>query len=575
MMPETKFFHRIWLSVALLALGCGCCAAQAPAARAGREISGVVVSAKSGEPLAEAHVMLARTRDRKQVAETDTDAEGRFAFRSLGDGKFDLSASRRGYVAASYEQHDSGVSTAIVTGEGLISTGLRFELLPQAAIYGTVAEDSGDPVAMARVTLYRKDQYRGTGEIRRAAVTTADAKGNFELPHLLPGAYFACAMGSPWYARRGQPPRGGAQDPASQSRLAALNVAYPPTCYPDVTDPQAAVPIMLAAGDRIEVNLAMHPLPSVHLEMQIPSADDRRGRIMPQFGLDMFGNSEPDMAWFTNTMEGNGRDGNGSQKVEIDGLPPGQYEVEFPGQPGEASRRMSLDASADSPPIDLSAATPLATITGKVAAADGGSMPSSATIRLAQHGENREAVAQIAADGTFTLQSVRPGEYDVVINSSGFVVAITSLRARGGTLSGATLKVGSDAIVLTATVGEVNATVSGVVKRDGSAKPGVFVVMAPADMNAPRAMWRANQSDSDGTFDMAHVAPGTYTVAAIEQGWTLDWSRPEVIAPYLARGAKVTVAPGVREVEVKDALEAQPLSLQQARAPDAAPAANQ
>jgi hypothetical protein len=574
MMPQTKFFRRIWLSVALLALGRGCCAAQSPAARTGREISGVVVSAKSGEPLAEAHMMLARTKDRKQVAETDTDAEGRFAFESLGDGKFDLSASRRGYVAASYEQHDSGVSTAIVTGDGLVSTGLRFELLPQAAIYGTVAEDSGDPVPMARVSLYRKDPNGGTGRIRRMATTMSDAVGNFELPRLAPGAYFACAMGSPWYARRGQTPR-GAQDPASRIRLAALNVAYPPTCYPDVTDPQAAAPILLAGGDRVEVNLAMHPLPAVHLELQMPSPDDIRGHIMPQFAVEMFGNSEPDMASVTYTMEGNGRDGNGSQKVEIDGLPPGQYEVEFPGQNGEASRRMSLDAAADNPPIDLSAATPLAAITGKVTAADGGSMPSSATIRLTQHGENREAVAQIAADGTFTLQSVRPGEYDVVINSSGFVVAITSLSAKGGTLSGARLKVGSDAIVLTAIVGEANATVSGVVKRDGSAKPGVFVVMAPADMNAPRAMWRANQSDSDGTFDMAHVAPGTYTVAAIEQGWTLDWSRPEVIAPYLARGAKVTVAPGVREVEVKDAFEAQPLNLQQAKAPDAAPAANQ
>jgi hypothetical protein len=130
MTPETKSLCRIWLGIALLASGLGCCAAQAPVAGAGREISGVVVSAKSGEPLADTHVELARTGDRKSVAETVTDAEGGFAFESLADGKYDLSASRRGFVSSSYEQHDSGVSTAIVTGEGLVSTGLRFELVP-------------------------------------------------------------------------------------------------------------------------------------------------------------------------------------------------------------------------------------------------------------------------------------------------------------------------------------------------------------------------------------------------------------------------------------------------------------
>jgi hypothetical protein len=568
MMPETKFLCRITVGVALLALGLSCGAAQAPAVKTGREISGVVVSAKSGEPLAEAHVMLARTRDRKQVAEMDTDAEGRFAFESLSDGKFDLSASRRGYVAASYEQRDSGVSTAIVTGEGLISTGLRFELLPQAAIYGTVVEDSGDPVSRARISLYRRDPYRGTGQIRRVAMTMADDVGNFELPHLSPGAYFACAMGSPWYARRGRPPRGGAQDPASQARLAALNVAYPPTCYPDVTDPQAAAPIMLAAGDRVEVNLPMHPLPAVHLEVQLPSPDDRRGRIMPQFGMEMFGNSESMMASVAYTSSGNGGDANGQQTVEIDGLPPGQYDVDLPGQNGETSKRMSVDAAANSPLIDLAAATPIAAVSGKVTMAGGGSFPVSSVVRFIPRQGNQEAVAQLAADGTFSIQTVRPGDYDVIVNLSGSQRPVNLLSAKGGTLSGSVLKVGSEAVVLTGTVGEAGATMNGVVKRDGVPKSGVFVVLAPADLNAARWMWRINQSDSDGTFNMSSVAPGEYTVAAIEQGWTLDWSRPEVIAPYLARGVKVTVASGARTMDLKDVVDALPLNLPPGKASD-------
>jgi hypothetical protein len=304
----------------------------------------------------------------------------------------------------------------------------------------------------------------------------------------------------------------------------------------------------------------------------MPSPDDRRGRIMPQFGVEMFGNSEPDMASVTYTMEGNGRDGNGSQKVEIDGLPPGQYDVEFPGQNGEVSRRMSLDAAADNPPLDLAAAMPIAAVSGKVTVAGGGSLPVSSMVRLIPRQGNQEVAAQVAADGTFTIQTVRPGDYDVVVNLSGSQRPVNLLSAKGGTLSGGVLKVNSEPVVLTATVGEAGATVNGVVKRDGNAKSGVFVVLAPADLNAARWMWRANQSDTDGTFSMSNVAPGEYAVAAIEQGWTLDWSRPEVIAPYLAHGVKMTVAPGARAVDLKDAVEALPLNLPPGKTPDSAAA---
>jgi len=69
-------------------------------------------------------------------------------------GKFDLIASHSGYVRAAFQEHDGDVATAIVTGNGLVTTGLRFELAPQATIYGTVTEDSGDPVPMARPSIF-------------------------------------------------------------------------------------------------------------------------------------------------------------------------------------------------------------------------------------------------------------------------------------------------------------------------------------------------------------------------------------------------------------------------------------
>ena len=282
----------IGLELGVLALWLGSSAAQAPAPAAGREISGVVVSAKGGEPLAEAHVMLLRSNDRKPLTDTVTDAEGRFAFESLGDGKFDLVASRNGYVRASYQEHDGGVATAIVTGDGLISTGLRFELSPQATIYGTVADESGDPVPMARLSLYHRDSSRGTGKMVRVAVTMADAMGNFEFSHMAPGSYFACAFGTPWYATRGTTPRDRQRDPASESRMAALDVAYAPTFYPDVTDQNAAEAIPVAAGERVALNVLMHAMPTVHLRFQSPDWDRVHPPQIPQLSMEVFGIQE-------------------------------------------------------------------------------------------------------------------------------------------------------------------------------------------------------------------------------------------------------------------------------------------
>jgi hypothetical protein len=37
------------------------------------------------------------------------------------------------------------------------------------------------------------------------------------------------------------------------------------------------------------------------------------------------------------------------------------------------------------------------------------------------------------------------------------------------------------------------------------------------------------------------VVPGNYTLLAIENGWDLQWLKPEVLKPYLARGEAVQV----------------------------------
>jgi hypothetical protein len=85
-----------------------------------------------------------------------------------------------------------------------------------------------------------------------------------------------------------------------------------------------------------------------------------------------------------------------------------------------------------------------------------------------------------------------------------------------------------------------------------------MIVLVPEDPGEHRDLFRRDQSDLDGTFSLSSVPPGSYTLVAIEDGWGLDWSRPEVIAGYAKHGRAVVVSKNSKSVQVKEAVEVQP-----------------
>jgi hypothetical protein len=71
-------------------------------------------------------------------------------------------------------------------------------------------------------------------------------------------------------------------------------------------------------------------------------------------------------------------------------------------------------------------------------------------------------------------------------------------------------------------------------------------------------MFRRDQSDQDGTFTVQAVVPGEYTILAIEGGWDLEWSQPNVIAAYSKKGQLVQVSENrTGTVTLSSAVEAQ------------------
>ena len=526
---------------------------QKPVNTGNRVISGVVLSAKTGLPLGDAEVSLTDVATNTLVATLRTPESGQFLFPHLADGKYSLRGSHRGYINAIFEEH-AGYSTAIVTGPGQVTTSLKLTLPPQGVIFGTVSEDTGDPVPKSRVALYRVERS-GIERTVRAGDTTTDNLGNYEFPNLSPGNYYLAVIAIPWYAARPQPPG----QPGNNAPRSPLDVAYPITYYAGVTDSSSATPIPVAAGERIPVNFAMHPVPAVRLFVQIPKSAGNHVISFPQVRQDVFGSTEmasPSSAGYLDAPPGAA-----FATFEINGLAPGHYEVELGSNRGSSGRVASLDAASASESVDLTAVgQSLPDITGKLLmpASETGALPKDLNIGLKPREGDSWSNARVEPDGSFRLQAVRPGTYDVQVNSPGVNYAVTHLIAKGAKAAGSALTVAGDPVELSLAVAQSTTSVNGFARLEGKPAPGVFVLLVPAHFTADGQLPETDQSDSDGSFTFFNVLPGNYTLIAIQEGWTLDWARPEVLNSYLAKGQKVAIPPQVKEINLKDPIETQP-----------------
>jgi hypothetical protein len=141
-------------------------APQAPAAPSSFRISGRVIDAITGQPLARASVSINVSASSGVSAALDSsrtefsDTEGRFAFADVLPGKYSLTAHHRGYFPQMYQQHEN-FTTAIVVGPGLQSENLTFGLRPSASISGEVRDESDDPVRRAMVMLFGENLVGG------------------------------------------------------------------------------------------------------------------------------------------------------------------------------------------------------------------------------------------------------------------------------------------------------------------------------------------------------------------------------------------------------------------------------
>jgi hypothetical protein len=505
---------------------------QDPAASLYR-IAGTIVNAVTGEPVRHATVAALSEEDSHTVAAVESDGEGHFSLERLPAAKYQLTASRRGFRTAFYDEHD-GYNTAIVTGRGQETGSLTFRLVPGGTLRGTVISDGGDPVEDARVMLFLKSHGDKPGvRIGQSDSTATDDTGAYEFDNLAAGKYLLAVVAEPWYALHRASNRArqksfsidGAPDPA-----AALDVAYPVTYFDSTTDEASATTIELTGGSREEADITLHAIAALRIEVETPRKQD--GSIArAELRQTVFGTVVgAESAGFLDAMQ--------TGSTEFSGVAPGHYEL----AQGDPPRVVEMDAT-DSQRVDPTLGTPTGSIRGTLRVPAGAPLSDDCNLTLqpADASQRQSPIHTVCIRGAFSFPTVVPGEWELSAESAGRQLPIASITAGSRTRSGNLIAVEDRPMSVAVTVSQATTRVEGFARRDGKGVSGVMVALVPKALAALEGLARRDQSDSDGSFSLRDVAPGSYTLVAIEDGWELDWAEPQVIGRYLPGGITVTV----------------------------------
>jgi hypothetical protein len=497
---------------------------SSPSASGLYRIAGKVVNAVTGEPVRRATVAVLAVEDSHPVASVESGSDGSFALEGLPAAKYQLTASRRGFRTAFFDEHDE-YSTAIVTGEGQQTGGLIFRLVPDAILHGVVTADGGDPVAGADVMLFLKP-HRTEEQIVEVGSALTDDTGAYEFSNLAAGDYLLAVKAEPWYALHHSSINSRSRPPDDSS--AALDVAYPVTYFDSTTDEASASPIILARGSREETNFILHAVPALHLILEAPRAE--RGEVMPVLRQTLFGAKV-----FTETLAS---PPDPRQKtVEFIGIAPGHYEIEQ-----AESRIVELDATA-SQQVDTTHGTPIVEVSGTLQTSSGSSLKDETTVTLEplDPARRQAPIQTVCLQGAFSFPKVPPGNWQLWAESAGRQLPISSIAIDNRAHAGNRMTVQDRPLSVVVTISRAETRVEGFARMDGRDIAGVMVVLVPKNKSAIRSLVRRDQSDSDGSFVLRDVAPGSYTVVAIQDGWNLDWAQPKVIGRYLPLGIAVTI----------------------------------
>jgi hypothetical protein len=439
-----------------------------------------------------------------------------------------------------------------VTGPGLNTENLVLRLTPMARLGGRVIDESGDSVRNARVALYVENHQGGMNRTTQADMRFTDDQGTYEFAALRPGNYFVSVAAKPWYAVH---PASSVVEGASHSSSGvarSLDVAYRTTFFNGATDAESATPIHVAGGDRAQADIHLSPVPSLHLLVHVLT-EGQQGFGFPAFQRRFFDSVE--------TMDVEVGQSVSPGVYELTGVPAGRYTVQFhTGNTGRPRQSAEMDVEKDGQELDTSSSEPGGSVKLSMKMPRDEPVPKEFFLGLQDAQQRIVAYRPVDAAGKVSFEDVAAGKYSFRVNADGERYAIVRMDSQGAALPGHELNVTAGAsIELNVHLAEGVVIVHGFAKRGGKPMAGIMIALIPKDPESHLDMFRRDQSDSDGSFALPGVIPGSYTLVAVEDAWGFPWLQPGALSRYVKHGQDLTIGELMKgPVHLPEPIEVQP-----------------
>ena len=531
-------------------------------------IRGRVIAADSGNPLRRAQVRILGAEVRVNQAAI-TDGNGRYEFSKVPAGRYTINVTRNGYVSLQFgQQRPFEPGKPLNIAEGEVAEKVDFALPRGSVIAGRVTDESGEPMAGARMQVMRY-QYMPNGQRQLTNAggmgipfgITTDDLGQFRVYGLMPGTYILSAAASMNGITTMMPAGMGGAAVSTITPGSAGDDGYVTTYYPGTANPEEAQALTVGLAQEVSAYFSM-----------IPS---RMGRIS---GIVRTSQGRPaaGMMIMVRTTSAGGMNMSGGGQVAPDGsfslanVPPGDHFLDVrPGGPGRVVMAGGPNAAiAGAPqeepefasvPINVAGqditglvitTTPGATITGRLVF-DGTRPPPSPG-----GGQNVARVMASGAEPGSSPMMMGANDNGIVDESGRFQIRgvtgrvffrflgpvqgwfLKSVTINGTDITDVPYEVRSNVTGLEVVLTDRQTTVSGSVRNSrGEFVKDYVLAILPDNLRegaSPQRFIRTVRPDQNGQYKAQGLPAGDYVAFAVEtldQGGLFDPAYQQVMKP--------------------------------------------
>jgi hypothetical protein len=470
-----------------------------------------------------------------------TERDGRFVVPNLEEGSYRIAVQQNGYVRQEYGQRVfPGQGTLINLAAGQVLRDITIQLTPTGNVGGRIVDGDGQPGVSVPLQLL-KAIYSQFGQrvFQGVGTTRTNDRGEYRFYWVTPGRYYLVGGSSSATTGFG----GGNTSPNEAGD------SYAFTYYPGTPEISRATAIDVRPGSDVLLDFVVPKQQLYSISGKVtadPVAVANGLTALPPVTLSLaFQTLNGNNGVFTMGQAFDPVTGNFTLRDVI----PGSYVLQAAAPPSSA--RLPVEVTNSNLENLVVVVDSGVQINGRFIV-EGGEMPATSTMRvqmrLVTNGVTNfvgfAPSAQPAADGTFSLTGVLPGQYRVFAPPSQDFYVKEVRYDRSDALSSPievsrrNSETATMEVLISRNVGQVDGVI---VDERTQPVPGVQAVLIP-EVRGRTDLYKTATTDQTGRFTMRGVTPGDYKLFAWEAMENFGYFDPDVLRRSEALGKAVRVA---------------------------------